>query len=319
MSHEHRVALIHLGPRTGSARQIKEQLAQAGLGITEVTIESEKDFPQLQKALVQQVAILNLGNYDFDETPVIDQTSTAYGDRLVINDALIVDKLSGWERKRWLRHLLHKIDPAFSVLPDAGMPTVMTQPRHLSGIESVWVLAGSIGGPEAISAFLRALPADLPALFILAQHMGGDFQPMLRDQLAAVTTMPVELAWQGLPVQPASLILAPPRERMQVDEKGRLDLQPIEIESPLSPSIDAVCEMAVASFTPVNLAVFSGMSTDGVIGARKISQQGGQVIVQAPESTVIDSIIQGIKSRLQPDFEGLPEAMADYVKQSFVN
>jgi len=41
--------------------------------------------------------------------------------------------------------------------------------------------------------------------------------------------------------------------------------------------------------------------------------------VQAPESTVIDSIIQGIKSRLQPDFEGLPEAMADYVKQSFVN
>ncbi len=319
MNHERRVALIHLGEKTASARQIREQLSLAGLHVIEMAMEREDAAPSLDGAQDEDVAILNLGNFAFDASAFIHQVSQAYGDRLIINDALIVDRLTGWERKRWLRHLLHKIDPGFSVLPVANAPRPAYQKVAIPGVEAVWVLAASIGGPEVVREFLAALPDDLPALFILAQHLGGDFQPMLRQQLAAATRMPVEIPWPGLRLQAGMVVLAPPAEKLLIDEQGRVDLQPMTVSTTLTPSIDAVCELALNQLEQVHMAVFSGMSTDGVAGAQHVAAAGGKVIVQTPQSTVVDSIIQGVKSRLRPSFEGAPADMARYIAQSLMH
>ncbi len=316
MNHERQLVLIHLGKKTASARQIREQLMLAGLQVTETVIETESDAVSFEPVSAGGVAILNLGELDFDASDWIDRINRAYGDQLIINDALIVDKLTGWERKRWLRHLLHKIDPAFSVLPTASGAESGNQVVEIPGVNSVWVLAASIGGPEAIKEFLAALPANLPALFIVAQHLGGDFQPMLRDQLASSTAMPVEIPWPGMRIEPGMVLLAPPTEQLQWTLQGRVDLKPMQADPVLTPSIDAVCETALAHFRPVNMAIFSGMSTDGVAGAQQIKAAGGKIIVQTPDSTVMDSIIQGVKSRLSPDFEGRPAALAKYVAQA---
>jgi len=316
MNHERHVALIHLGKKTDSARQIREQLVLAGLQVTEAVIERATDASAVAARMAGDVAILNLGEVDFEASEVIDRISQAYGDQLIVNDALIVDKLTGWERKRWLRHLLHKIDPAFSVLPTGAQAESEEARVSLAGVKALWVLAASIGGPEAIGEFLAGLPAGLPAIFIVAQHLGGDFQPMLRDQLRSSTDMPVEIPWPGMRLEPGTVVLAPGAEKLRMTRQGRVDLQPMEANPVLTPSIDAVCEAALAQFRPVNMAVFSGMSTDGVAGAQQVKAAGGTIIVQTPESTVMDSIIQGVKSRLTPDFEGRPVEMAQYVAQA---
>lgn len=318
MNHERRVALIHLGQKTFSARHIRQQLELAGLQVTEAAVETAADADNVRLLLSEDVAVLNLGDCGFDPSVVIEALSQAYGnDRLIINDALIVDTLTGWERKRWLRHLLNKIDPAYSLLPEPAMEPAAEEKIWIAGVQAVWVLAASIGGPEAIREFLQAMPAQVPALFILAQHMSSDFQPMLREQLAASTALAVEIPWPGMALHAGQVVLAPPREKLLVTPTARVDLQPDTTTSVLTPSIDAVCEQALAQFPVVHMAVFSGMSTDGVAGAQQVTAAGGRVIVQTPESTVVDSIIQGVKSRLTPDFEGHPQTMARYVTETF--
>ncbi len=317
MSRERRVALIHLGKKTASADQIAIQLQQAGLAITEVNIGQKSDSGSLHKALNEDVVVVNLGSFDFDPGELIEQISTAYGDQIIINDAQIVDRLTGWERKRWLRHLLHKIDPAYSMLPVE--PLIVTSPVDLADVEAVWVLAASIGGPESVREFLSVLPADVPFLFILAQHLGGDFQITLCNQLAGATSLKVEIPWPGMSLRSGMVVLAPAREKLLATPEGRVELQPLMTDSALTPSIDAVCETAIAQFKPVHMAVFSGMSTDGVAGAEQVVAAGGEVIVQTPESTVVDSIIQGVKARMRPAFEGTPAQMAEYLLQSVEN
>ena len=72
-----------------------------------------------------------------------------------------------------------------------------SKPRHRIA-RNVWVLGASLGGPEAVKRFLRALPVDIPATFILTQHLGANFVALLAEQLDRVSGMrvmpPKELA-----------------------------------------------------------------------------------------------------------------------------
>ncbi len=100
---------------------------------------------------------------------------------------------------RWERRLFGKLkrlvgDPSRAVGPtleallaEARNPARLTLPQSLAGFSSmpvtparqVWLLAASMGGPEAVKAFLDALPGGLPVGFVYAQHIEESFEATL--------------------------------------------------------------------------------------------------------------------------------------------
>lgn len=179
-------------------------------------------------------------------------------------------------------------------LADEGLPTVSDAPA--SKIARVYVLGASIGGPDAVREFLGALPPDVPALFLLAQHMGADFLELMVQQLSRASKLKVRTVEDGDVLSHGEVVIVPLAGRLEVDPDGRATVGPLPAPSPYSPSIDQVMRDAADRFgAKTGAIIFSGMAHDAIEGARYIVSKGGSVWVQDPSSCVISSMVDGAR------------------------
>jgi two-component system chemotaxis response regulator CheB/chemosensory pili system protein ChpB (putative protein-glutamate methylesterase) len=180
-----------------------------------------------------------------------------------------------------------------------------------AAIQRVWVLGASIGGPEAVREFAAALPAETPALFILAQHMGSDFVDLMTQQLAKATKLRVQSARAGLRVAHGEIVVVPLDARVQVAPDGVLEVEPLTDALPYNPSIDQVLrDVADRYGGAAGAIIFSGMANDAVDGARHLAERGGVVWVQDPASCVISSMVDGARDAGLVSFSGTPAELA---------
>jgi two-component system chemotaxis response regulator CheB/chemosensory pili system protein ChpB (putative protein-glutamate methylesterase) len=184
----------------------------------------------------------------------------------------------------------------------------------LPDLDRLFVLGGSIGGPEAMKAFLARLPAGVPAAFVIAQHMGAEFLPMMASQLDAATALSVRCPKPGERLRHGEAIVAPSDQRLKIDAGGHVDLQPSTGDSPYSPSIDQLVTDAIERFGDrATLILFSGMGNDALQGAQQLIAIGGQVWVQERSSCVVATMIDAVKTQGLVRFEGSPVQLADRV------
>lgn len=184
----------------------------------------------------------------------------------------------------------------------------------LADLNRVFVLGASIGGPESIKTFLANLPQEVPAAFIIAQHMGAEFLEMMSLQLDAATALSVRCPKHGERVRHGDVLVAPVGEQLAIDEKGNVRLSAAGTGSPYNPSIDQLVHDAADRFgAHATLILFSGMGTDALEGARYLSERGGQVWAQDPASCVISSMIDAAKAQSLVRFEGTPAQLAEHV------
>jgi chemosensory pili system protein ChpB (putative protein-glutamate methylesterase) len=188
--------------------------------------------------------------------------------------------------------------------------TVKKRPAHRIA-RNVWVLGASLGGPEAVKRFLRALPADIPATFILTQHLGANFVGLLAEQLDRVSDLNVMSPREGHVLLHQEVIVAPVGERLRINPIGNIELDELEEETAYTPSIDlVVSDMAKRYGKRSGAIIFSGMGDDGRIGCQQMREHGGQVWLQNAESCVISSMPDNVRSVCPPDYTGNPEQLA---------
>lgn len=223
-------------------------------------------------------------------------------------------------------------DLAFNATPDAGgtqsfdgglddldslfEPVTAAPVARLSmpDLNRVFVLGASIGGPEAIKAFLTKLPGTVPAAFIIAQHMGAEFLEMMALQLDAATALSVRCPKSGEQVRHGEVLVAPVGEQLSIDERGKVRLSAANSGSPYSPSIDQLVHDAADRFGDhATLIIFSGMGSDALEGGRYLTDRGGQVWAQDAASCVISSMIDAAKAQSLVRFEGTPVQLAERV------
>ena len=176
---------------------------------------------------------------------------------------------------------------------------------------NVWVLGASLGGPEAVKRFLKALPADIPAAFILAQHLGANFVSLLADQLNRTTGIKVIPPDEGHVLMHREVVVVPVDQRLLVNPIGNIDLVPLQGQSKYTPSIDMVIsDIARRYGKKAGTIIFSGMGDDGKFGARHMLEAGGQVWVQSAESCVISSMPDNVRKHCEVAYIGNPEQLA---------
>ena len=181
-----------------------------------------------------------------------------------------------------------------------------------AGIERVFVLGASIGGPEAVRDFLGALPTGFPMLFVLAQHMGEEFLELMSAQLAKAIALTVRNPTHGERVGQGEVLVVPTTHRMKVDTEGVITLAHLPEKPPYSPSIDqALRDVADQFGDKAGAIIFSGMAHDAVEGSKYLKSRGGVVWAQDPDTCVISSMVDGAREAGVVGFLGSPKQLAE--------
>lgn len=181
------------------------------------------------------------------------------------------------------------------------------------GPQRVVILGASIGGPDSIRSYLKAIDADLKAAFVLVQHMGAEFLELMAQQLDRVTPLQVQLATQGSRLKEGEVLVAPVGKRLMFDDQAVADLSQDAGNTAYSPSIDQVLTDSLERWGAKRLLViiFSGMANDAVSGARQLAEAGVPIWAQDPASCVISSMVDGVVAAKVVSFIGTPEQLAE--------
>ncbi|WP_448610723.1 protein-glutamate methylesterase/protein-glutamine glutaminase [Geodermatophilus sp. URMC 60] len=156
---------------------------------------------------------------------------------------------------------------------------------------AVLVIGSSTGGPEALAKVLPTLPASLPVPILLVQHMPPVFTRQFAQRLDRLCPLRVVEAVDGTPLAPGTVHLAPGDHHLTIRRSGRglftaLDQSPPE--NFCRPAVDPLFRSAVETFDGAVLGVvLTGMGSDGRIGAGRIRETGGAVVVQDQATSVV--------------------------------
>lgn len=153
------------------------------------------------------------------------------------------------------------------------------------GNHDLVAMGASWGGLDVLRTILGALPAELDAAVVIAQHRAADSTPNgLRDLLGAATRLRVVEAADKDTLARGTVYVAAPDYHLLVDE-GTLALSTDEPVQYARPSIDVLLESAAESHRERCVAVvLTGANDDGARGLRRVRELGGVALVQDPET-----------------------------------
>ena len=185
-------------------------------------------------------------------------------------------------------------------------------------------VAASTGGPPAVQQVLCALPADLPAAILIAQHMPARFTKAFADRLDRLVPMRVVEAEDGLPVEEGTVYIAPGSGNLEVS--GPVGNARVRIVPPtkparsgpvITPSGDHLFKSLAGVFgVDLCAVVLTGMGSDGREGCRLAKDLGARVYAEDPESAVMPgmphSVIEaGLADRIVA-IESLANALLEF-------
>ena len=147
------------------------------------------------------------------------------------------------------------------------------------------VIGGSAGAIDALLTILPAMPATLRASVIVALHVPRDRPSLLTQVFAPRCALPVHEAQDNEPLEPGTIVFAPPDYHLLLDVGPRLSLS---VDAPVHfsrPAIDILFDSAADLFGERTLGILlSGANADGAQGLAAIDQAQGLCIVQTPDS-----------------------------------
>ena len=163
--------------------------------------------------------------------------------------------------------------------PDSATKADLAAGESGSAPVSIVGIGASAGGLEAVSALLRALPADTGMAFVLVQHLDPTHASMLTEILSRTTSMPVVEAGEGMRVEPDHVYVIPPAANLSVSN-GALHVVPRGNVIPRR-AIDLFLQsLAEDQGSRAVGVVLSGSGSDGSAGLALIKAEGGITIAQ---------------------------------------
>lgn len=158
-------------------------------------------------------------------------------------------------------------------------------------IKKLVIIGASTGGPRAILDIMQDIPLDLPAAFLIVQHMPKGFTLSFAERIAWHSGIRAKEAEEDDIIAPGRIFVAPAGFHMVLEsyrEQVRIRLTDSPMVNFLRPSIDVTMFSAAEIFGKDIIGVIlTGMGKDGLDGARKIKENGGRIIVQDEETSVI--------------------------------
>ncbi|MGQ0538083.1 MAG: chemotaxis-specific protein-glutamate methyltransferase CheB [Gemmatimonadaceae bacterium] len=198
-----------------------------------------------------------------------------------------------------------------------------TSDRPATTASVVVAIAASTGGPRALAEILPALPRDLDAALVIAQHMPGSFTRGFADRLNALSHLLVREATVGERLLKGAAYLAPGGRHMRLMARQDGPAIAVTDDPPVwgvRPAADPLFASAATLFGPRAIGVvLTGMGRDGAAGLAAIRRAGGYAVVQSRESAVVAGMPQAALEQAGADvvapLEELARAIVDAVER----
>lgn len=145
-------------------------------------------------------------------------------------------------------------------------------------------VGASAGGLEALTEFLKAVPARTGMAIVVIQHLAPQHASALAQLLSKTTALPVLEVSDGLVIQRNRVYVIPPNHSMII-AGGALKLVPRERTSvPHHPIDEFFTSLAGARKTAAIGVLLSGSGSDGTVGLKAIKEEGGVTFAQNPKT-----------------------------------
>lgn len=179
-------------------------------------------------------------------------------------------------------------------------------------------VGSSTGGPQALAAFIKRLPRQLPVPLVVVQHMPAGFTSMLARHLDTLGGPRVAEAAGGEALKPGQVLLAPGDRHLLIRGEGEqlvTQLSDAPPENFCRPAVDPTLRSIVAALGGrAQAVILTGMGHDGLAGCKALAAAGGTIWAQDEASSVVWGMPgavakAGLASELAPP-EALGEALA---------
>ena len=186
----------------------------------------------------------------------------------------------------------HRIGADAVAIQRAGRArSAQTVPVRAAG-EGLVVVGTSTGGPPALEALLKPLPADFPWPIVVAQHMPATFTGALARRLDGLCALTVVEVLRTVQLQPGSVYIAKGDADMVVARRpSGLAALPVRAEAdyPWHPSTDRLVKSAMDHVSPSQIVgvLMTGMGNDGARAMARLHAEGGRTIAEAEETAVV--------------------------------
>ncbi|MEQ8348104.1 MAG: chemotaxis protein CheB [Sneathiellaceae bacterium] len=184
-------------------------------------------------------------------------------------------------------------------MPPSPTPATRTGSTPSTGVPEadaadfpVVAIGASAGGLDACRRFLDALPDRAGMAFILVQHLDPTVESMVADLLAPHTSMIVQQAVDGMPVERDHLYVIPPGHYLAVRGGALRLVAPPAQHGARLPFDFLLRTLAEDCGARAACVILSGTGGDGSIGLEAIKSVWGLVIVQDPDEAGFDAMPQ---------------------------
>ena len=168
-------------------------------------------------------------------------------------------------------------------------------------------IGASAGGLKALQAFVSGLNNNTKSCYLIAQHLSTNHQSNMVNLLTKYTDLPVYTAENGASLGADAIYVCPENANMTIQEQRIKITKPDESQS-AAPSINALFESIADSFHEKSIAiVLSGVGSDGAEGVKSIVNNGGQVIVQDPQSVQYNGMVTATMNAVEVKHSASPQ------------
>jgi two-component system, chemotaxis family, protein-glutamate methylesterase/glutaminase len=247
---------------------------------------------------------LRLGAVDF-----VSKSSLRVSTDLAQIDSELRPKLRAWSRRD-------------RRTPSAAAQSVSAEyQRNRDWVPDLVLIAASTGGPQALTALLKALgPVEPPV--VIALHMPEFFTASFAEMLSQDTGCEVREGGHRERLLPRLVTLLPGGRDGIVGPapNGGYELRLVKIESTFHPSADALFESAaMVAMRPVGV-VLTGMGEDGAKGAAALHRKGAPLLVQEPSSCIVggmpEAAIAAVAQATIRPVEGIAELLRCWARRA---
>ena len=210
--------------------------------------------------------------------------------------------------RRWQKRLLNKLQQMV-LSAEVSEPIVKTT---ADGFEKVWVLAASLGGPEAVQRFLERLAPDLPIAMVYAQHIENPSNTRLPAILKRSTQYVIERVTGKQQLVSGKVTVVPVEQQVSFLDHGEVVVTGAGWQGSFQPAIDQViAELARIYRDRLGVIIFSGLCDDGVAGCRVAKACGATLWAQSPDSCIGVDMPQAVIDTGFVSKQGSPEQLAE--------
>ena len=158
--------------------------------------------------------------------------------------------------------------------------------------EGIVLVGTSTGGPPALEALLKGLPASFPWPILIAQHMPEGFTGPLARRLDTLCAIRVVEVRQPVKLSAGCAYIGRGEADLIVSRRGSglvAMAAPSQRDYPWHPSTDRLVKSAMSHMSASQLVgvLMTGMGNDGAQAMTQLHAQGGRTIAEAEETAVV--------------------------------